>query len=79
MTLVDLLAALAEAEVAGPSPSGEIRRITHDSRLAGPGDVFVAIRGQMSDGLAHAGEAVARGAAAVVSDRPAPAELAGAV
>ena len=79
MTLVDLLAVVPGAEVTGHSPSGEILRVTADSRAARPGDVFVAIRGQKADGLDHAGEAVARGALAVVSDRPRPPEVAASV
>ena len=75
VNLVDLLAAIPEAEVAGHHPSGEIRRVTGDSRLVGPGDVFVAIRGEKADGLAHAAEAAARGALAVVSDRPRPGKI----
>ena len=78
MTLVDLLAALPEAELTGSSRGGEVLGITHDSRQVSAGDVFVAIRGEKVDGLAHAAEAIARGAAAVVSDRPAPAGIAGA-
>ena len=79
MTLVDLLAVLPEAELTGPSRKGEILRVTHDSRRVAPGDVFVAIRGEKADGYAHAAEAVARGAGAVVSDRPAPPEIGAAV
>lgn len=75
MTLVDLLAAVPGAEVAGLNPSGEILRVTADSRLVQPGDVFVAIRGEKADGLGHAAEAAARGALAVVSDRPRPSDV----
>ncbi|HEY3176375.1 MAG TPA: UDP-N-acetylmuramoyl-L-alanyl-D-glutamate--2,6-diaminopimelate ligase [Candidatus Polarisedimenticolia bacterium] len=45
----------------------EVTGITHDSRQAGPGVLFVAIRGARADGLAFAHEAVARGAAAIVT------------
>lgn len=79
MTLVDLLAAVPGAEVAGRYPGGEILRVTADSRLVLPGDLFVAIRGQEADGLVHAAQAVARGALAVVSDRPRPADVGDAV
>ena len=53
----------------GPSRS---TRVASDSRRVRPGDLFVALRGAKFDGLAHVPEAVARGAVAVVSDRPAP-------
>jgi UDP-N-acetylmuramoyl-L-alanyl-D-glutamate--2,6-diaminopimelate ligase len=79
VTLVELLAALPEAEVSGPPPAGEVSRVVHDSRRVGRGDLFVAIRGEKADGQEFAAQAVSRGASAVVSDRPAPAELAEAV
>ena len=79
MTLVELLAALPEAEVSGPPPAGEISRVTHDSRRVGRGDLFVAIRGEKADGQDFVRQAVSRGASAVVSDRPAPPGLAPAV
>jgi len=53
----------------------EIARIRYDSRRVGPGDLFVALRGQVQDGFDHVSDAASRGAAAVVSQRPAPAGL----
>ncbi len=47
--------------------------VTHDSRAAAPGMVFVAIRGQRADGAAFAHAAAASGAVAVVSEDEAPA------
>ena len=47
-----------------------VRGISHDSRLVQPGDVFVAIAGLHTDGARHVDEALARGAVAVVSERP---------
>ncbi|MDE2572752.1 MAG: UDP-N-acetylmuramoyl-L-alanyl-D-glutamate--2,6-diaminopimelate ligase, partial [bacterium] len=46
------------------------RRIVVDSRRAAAGDVFVCLRGAHVDGHDYALEAVRRGAAAVVSERP---------
>jgi UDP-N-acetylmuramoyl-L-alanyl-D-glutamate--2,6-diaminopimelate ligase len=43
-----------------------------DSRRVSPGDLFVALAGQKTDGLAHLPEALARGAAAVAAGEPAP-------
>ncbi len=43
-----------------------------DSRRAEPGSVFVAIAGPDHDGHDHAAEAVARGATAVLAQRPIP-------
>jgi UDP-N-acetylmuramoyl-L-alanyl-D-glutamate--2,6-diaminopimelate ligase len=51
-----------------------ITGVTHDSRVVASGSVFVALRGFSVDGATFAREAVSAGAAAVVSDRPPPAE-----
>jgi UDP-N-acetylmuramoyl-L-alanyl-D-glutamate--2,6-diaminopimelate ligase len=45
--------------------------ITHDSRKVSPGFVFAALRGEHAHGLDHLKEAVAAGAAAILTDRPA--------
>lgn len=44
--------------------------LTEDSRQVTPGSVFVAVRGGTADGHDFAGDAVARGAAAVLAERP---------
>jgi UDP-N-acetylmuramoyl-L-alanyl-D-glutamate--2,6-diaminopimelate ligase len=70
--LVELAAALPGAEIVPANADARIDRVKSDSRRVRPGDLFVAIPGAKSDGYAHVGEAVSRGAAAVLSDRPAP-------
>jgi UDP-N-acetylmuramoyl-L-alanyl-D-glutamate--2,6-diaminopimelate ligase len=45
----------------------EVTGVTHDSRTAAPGDLFVAFAGQRFDGRAFAAAAVAKGAVAVVA------------
>ncbi|HUG56122.1 MAG TPA: UDP-N-acetylmuramoyl-L-alanyl-D-glutamate--2,6-diaminopimelate ligase [Candidatus Limnocylindrales bacterium] len=68
MKLGALLAA-ASAEI----PEGadlEVRHLVYDSRQATPGSLFVAIKGFHRDGHDHAADAVARGAIAVVAERP---------
>ena len=52
--------ALAELEIAG---------LCTDSRKAKPGDLFFALGGAKDDGLKHAAEALAKGAAAIVAER----------
>ena len=45
--------------------------VTHDSRRVTPGTVFVALRGLKMDGAEFAQQAIAAGAAAIVSERAA--------
>jgi UDP-N-acetylmuramyl-tripeptide synthetase len=51
--------------------------VTHDSRRAMPGGVFVAITGAQADGNQFVGEATKRGAKAVVSERARPGDFTG--
>ena len=48
----------------------DVSGVTADSRKAAPGSVFFAVPGSKADGLAFADEAIARGAVAVVAERP---------
>jgi UDP-N-acetylmuramoyl-tripeptide--D-alanyl-D-alanine ligase len=50
--------------------SRPIRGAAVDSRLVTPGELFVALPGERTDGHAHLPQAVARGAAAVLVTRP---------
>ena len=52
-------------------PETEVADLTLDSRAAGPGSAFLAVRGQHAHGLEYAREAVARGARIVLWE-PAP-------
>lgn len=63
------LGALGEAaggRLAGGDPGAPVTGISIDTRTLKPGDVFFAIRGVAMDGHAFAGEALEKGAAAVV-------------
>jgi UDP-N-acetylmuramoyl-L-alanyl-D-glutamate--2,6-diaminopimelate ligase len=60
---------------ASASVDVRVTGVTHDSRGAGPGMVFVAIRGHRTDGAAFAQAAAAAGAVAIVSEDPAPASF----
>jgi len=71
MTLAEMLSGLVHDEI--PVPDTEISSVVTDSRRARPSALFVAFRGENADGREFAADAAARGAAAVVSDRPAPA------
>jgi UDP-N-acetylmuramoyl-L-alanyl-D-glutamate--2,6-diaminopimelate ligase len=77
MTLHTLLTVLDESGLrAGPADRGltavagqaAVESIAYDSRAATAGAVFVALRGERADGAAFAGQAVANGAIAVVSE-----------
>jgi UDP-N-acetylmuramoyl-L-alanyl-D-glutamate--2,6-diaminopimelate ligase len=68
------LARLAAALGAGLLGDGrvEILDVTHDSRLAGRGKLFVAVRGLSQDGHRFVPDAIAAGAAAVCVERDPP-------
>jgi UDP-N-acetylmuramoyl-L-alanyl-D-glutamate--2,6-diaminopimelate ligase len=80
MTIGELLQALATVMPVHDRPAIEAAAgllnvtctgVTHDSRQAAPGMVFVALRGLKADGAAFAPQAIAAGAAAVVAEQPA--------
>ena len=54
--------------------AGPVAGIAYDSRSVRRGDVFVALKGQHADGTSFARQAIERGAAAIVSEQPAPAD-----
>ncbi|HEY0798800.1 MAG TPA: UDP-N-acetylmuramoyl-L-alanyl-D-glutamate--2,6-diaminopimelate ligase [Candidatus Baltobacteraceae bacterium] len=76
MTLAHLVAALHEPRIAG-SLDREICDVTADSRAVRPGSLFVAVRGEHSDGHAFIAAAVAAGAGAVVVEPADAAAVAG--
>ena len=59
------------------STDAEIKGVAYDSRDVEPGSLFVCIRGTVKDGNTFAGEALKRGAAALVSEEflPVPEEI----
>src|SRR5215472_18774023 len=65
MTFLDLLAG---AEVLAQSGNPQITGVEYDSRRVKPGNLFVAMRGESSDGSQFIGRAIASGATAVVTD-----------
>ncbi|HSK10728.1 MAG TPA: UDP-N-acetylmuramoyl-L-alanyl-D-glutamate--2,6-diaminopimelate ligase [Vicinamibacterales bacterium] len=71
MTLADLLASLGDlvlASTAEPVADRAVRGLAHDSRRVTPGTLFIAVRGQKTDGATFAAQALARGALAVVAE-----------
>jgi UDP-N-acetylmuramoyl-L-alanyl-D-glutamate--2,6-diaminopimelate ligase len=68
MRLSEAVRGLALSGSCGADP--EVAGVAHDSRRAAPGDVYVAIVGERFDGRRFAGDAVARGAVAIVGPPP---------
>ena len=69
------------AEALGADASGTsstISDVTHDSRQAGKGTLFVAIKGHTLDGHRFVDDVMRRGAAGVISEYPAPPDFRGA-
>src|SRR5437867_10503307 len=72
LRLTDLLEGVPGVRVQGDANTA-IREVRDDSRLVEPGDLFVAVAGTKEDGRRFIDAAVARGAAAVLTEDPPPA------
>jgi UDP-N-acetylmuramoyl-L-alanyl-D-glutamate--2,6-diaminopimelate ligase len=71
LRIIELIGSPAPASStlpAAPLPDLEITGLTADSRQVRPGFLFAALPGTRTDGRRFAGEAVARGAAAILTD-----------
>ncbi|MEJ2007361.1 MAG: UDP-N-acetylmuramoyl-L-alanyl-D-glutamate--2,6-diaminopimelate ligase [Acidobacteriota bacterium] len=75
MKLGELLERVQPVET-GVDQGTEITSLAYDSRRVGKGCVFFAIQGEKADGHQFIGEAIRRGAVAIVSERAASSELA---
>lgn len=80
MTLREAVAALGDlvvstAGLAGGDDARPVAGVAYDSRRVSEGAVFVALKGFKADGLDFVPEAVARGAAVVVSESARPSGL----
>jgi len=65
MTFLDLL---DDVEILAQDGNPQITGVEYDSRRVKPGDVFVAMRGESSDGSGFIEQAIAAGAVAIVTD-----------
>jgi UDP-N-acetylmuramoyl-L-alanyl-D-glutamate--2,6-diaminopimelate ligase len=74
MTLRELLSGVAGVNDGIDASVGQaaVTGVAYDSRQAGPGAVFVALRGVKADGASFARDAIKRGAIAVVSESAPP-------
>lgn len=70
---LDELRTMLSAELLGPNLT--ISGVSTDTRTVAPGDLFIALRGGRFDGHDYIAEAEARGAAAIVAERPCEAEV----
>src|SRR6266849_8277585 len=70
------IAAVTGARLRGDSPS-EVIDVTHDSRLAKAGSLFVAVRGELFDAHKFVPQVMAQGAVGVISEQVAPPDFAG--
>ncbi|MBK9156125.1 MAG: UDP-N-acetylmuramoyl-L-alanyl-D-glutamate--2,6-diaminopimelate ligase [Chloracidobacterium sp.] len=66
------LAAALDAELTGAGDAA-VTSVTHDSRQAGPGTVFVAIKGSTMDGHRFVDDVLRRGAVGIISESDPPA------
>lgn len=69
MKLTDVLAGCGAEQTSGGRTAVDVTGVTQDSRKVKPGDLFVAVPGTKEDGAQFVGEAVSRGAVAVVSEK----------
>ena len=78
MKLKDIILPIAVEDVRG-SLEKEIPALTSDSREVTPGALFIAVKGFASDGHAYIGQAISKGAAAIIyeSDGAVPEDLSG--
>jgi UDP-N-acetylmuramoyl-L-alanyl-D-glutamate--2,6-diaminopimelate ligase len=72
VNLGELLTAVPDSSFSPAARDLKITGVSQDSRTVRTGELFVAVRGEKVDGWVHAAQAAANGAAAVVSERPAP-------
>jgi UDP-N-acetylmuramoyl-L-alanyl-D-glutamate--2,6-diaminopimelate ligase len=70
---MNLLQLLHGAEVLAQSGNPSVNGLEYDSRRVKPGDAFIAMRGEASDGNSFIDKAIAGGAVAVVTDSEAEA------
>tara|TARA_R110002096_G_scaffold179153_2_gene356121 strand:+ start:681 stop:2165 length:1485 start_codon:yes stop_codon:yes gene_type:complete len=67
MELNDLITGISAKETWGKLDS-EVRAVQYDSRKVEPGDIFVAMRGEVADGHRFVEKAIEQGAVAIVAE-----------
>ena len=74
MITVEQVADALGAKITGQSDA-EVSDVTHDSRQARPGTLFVAVRGATVDGHRFVDDVIRRGAAGIISEIDPPADF----
>jgi UDP-N-acetylmuramoyl-L-alanyl-D-glutamate--2,6-diaminopimelate ligase len=74
---IQKIADLTGASLSG-DPGPEVNEVTHDSRQARAGALFVAVRGELLDAHKFVPQVMAQGAAGVISEQPPPEDFSGA-
>ncbi len=77
MTLKDILKGVPVLAFSG-DPEASIASMAYSSRDVLPGSLFAALKGELRDGFDFVPEALARGSAAVLAERPRPENVAAA-
>ncbi|WP_417591704.1 UDP-N-acetylmuramoyl-tripeptide--D-alanyl-D-alanine ligase [Parasphingorhabdus sp.] len=72
MSILWTSAAIAEATAGKASEAFDVSGVAFDSREIGSGDLFVALKGEHSDGHLHVEQAFASGAAGAIVSQPVP-------
>ena len=75
-TTIQEIAAVTDAQLFGEA-SARVTDVTHDSRRAGAGSLFVAVRGELFDAHKFVPQVMAQGAVGVISELPAPEHFTG--
>ena len=70
MTALWTSAAIAEATNGTASADFSVSGVAFDSREIGPGDLFIALKGEHSDGHLHVEQAFGSGAAGALVSQP---------
>src|SRR2546428_12261107 len=71
---IQQIGAVAGGRVFG-DPHSAVTEVTHDSRQAGPGSLFVAVRGGLFDAHKFLPQVIAQGAVGVISELEPSSEL----
>jgi UDP-N-acetylmuramoyl-L-alanyl-D-glutamate--2,6-diaminopimelate ligase len=74
MNLLELAGLFTVSKIIGDGDTA-FTGVQSDSRLAGPGDLFICVRGLVVDGHRFAAKAVEQGAAALVVEEPLPLDV----